>query len=178
MAQARVTVSTKIHSVARKMQVGVSMPIFWLARPCAELVADNVELMARGYPWCSGRTGYWLLLTGRPSARNGRSSQIIAELEGGSTLASACRAARSSPQRGLADASKPRFERRPTSAVHQVPREILGVGCPDMTPIRLATDSSRPSRALRGAFRQSAPKSGHPARHPGNALQPSCAGTA
>ena len=51
----------------------------------------------------------WLLPIGRPSARSGRRWQIIAELEGGSTLASACRAARSSPPRGLAGASKPRF---------------------------------------------------------------------
>ena len=58
-----------------------------------------------------GTGGYWLLPIGRPSARSGRSSQIIAELEGGSTLASACRAARSSPPRGLEDASKPRFDR-------------------------------------------------------------------
>ena len=62
----------------------------------------------------------WLLPVGRPSARSGRSSLVIAELEGGLTLASACRAARSSPPRGLEDASKPRFDRRPTAAVHQV----------------------------------------------------------
>ena len=66
-----------------------------------------------------------MAFAGRPSARSGRSSQIIAEIEGGSTLASDCRATRSSPPRGLAGASKPRFDRRPTSAVHQVPREVL-----------------------------------------------------
>ena len=45
-----------------------------------------------------------------PSARSWRSSPIIAEFKGVQILASACRAARSSPPRGLANAAKPRFD--------------------------------------------------------------------
>ena len=54
-----------------------------------------------------GAASTGLLPIGRPSARSGRSSPIIAEFEGVQTLASACRATRSSPPRGLAGASNP-----------------------------------------------------------------------
>ena len=45
----------------------------------------------------------------RPSARNGRSSPVTAELVGIRTIATACPATRSSPRRGLAGASEPQF---------------------------------------------------------------------
>ena len=81
---------------------------------------------------------------------------FIAEFQSVQILASTCRATRSSPARGLADASTPLFDQRPAPAVHPVlgeARDSVGVqvpGCDLRGPWMMLGGSGQSGRPIFG----------------------------